>query len=179
MDLMPVVTMISSASPTSGKGPTFSSIPSTYEDLLVIGSMKNDRTAGSGTIVNRLEVRMNGDTGSNYMYGYWGPQQGSLLAEYQNGWNAMMMIGSSSSASSNTGWGSFWVYIPGYKNTTEYKSVQVIAAFSQGPSLLEAAVTGKGCWKSNAAINELSFETAYGTNVVAGTNLVLYGISNS
>lgn len=176
---MSVVTMIASASPTSGKGPTFSSIPSTYEDLLVIGSMKNDRTLGSGTIVNRLEVRMNGDTGTNYMYGYWGTQQGSLLAEYQNSWNAIMMIGSSSSASSNTGWGSFWVYIPGYKNTTEYKSVQAIAAFSQGPSLIEASVTGKGCWKNNAAINELSFETAYGTNVVAGTNLVLYGISNS
>ena len=61
------VTKIATLTPTSAVA-SFTSIPSTYDDLVLIGSAKHGYTSSSVYSANRVHINMNSDTGSNYSW---------------------------------------------------------------------------------------------------------------
>ena len=67
------VTKIATATPSSTTMSTFSSIPGTYDDLMLIASSKGDLNSATN---NRLYIRINNDGANNYGHAYWG-QSGS------------------------------------------------------------------------------------------------------
>jgi hypothetical protein len=137
---------------------TFSSIPSTYTDLVLVIS----GNAGAGTAAG---LRFNGDSGTNYSVTW-------LLGDGSSG--------SSDKESNVTNiWaGSFYntstptvsiINIMNYSNTTINKTV--LSRYTYPIAFTAAAV---GLWRNTSAINSVTVST--GANFNSGSTFTLYGI---
>lgn len=137
---------------------TFSSIPSTYTDLVLIGSGRS----GNGD----FSIRLNGDTATNYSYTrVYG--NGSAVGTDRGSNNDYMSGLSWYSASSNS---NVIVNFMNYSNTTTYKTV--LSRHNSNPTMVGATIN---LWRSTAAINSIKvgvFSVAFD----AGTTFTLYGI---
>lgn len=135
---------------------TFSSIPSTYTDLILV---VNGSATGTGG-----RFRINGDTGTNYSYRrLYG--NGSVAASDGNS-NQDYAYGSDISTS-------FCVNIYNfmdYSNTTTYKTI--ITRANPSNSMVACTVN---LWRSTAAITSIEINTG-GVNMNIGSTLTLYGI---
>lgn len=139
---------------------TFSSIPATYTDLLVVSNYKS---AGN----NYLMMRFNGDTGNNYsrteMLG-----TGSSITNYR-GTNEPYAYISSTYAPTGT-IGTFVTHIMNYANTNVFKTLISTADNTTiGPSNVV------NLWRSTSAINTILL-TPIGTGFDVGSVFTLYGI---
>lgn len=138
---------------------TFSSIPATYTDLvLVVGGAIN---SGYG-----LNLQYNSDTGANYSNTYF----------YGDGSSALSGRGTSENVGYvgylSTGQGNTIAHIMNYANTTTYKT-----ALGRGNQAGVLTVARVMLWRSTAAINsiKLSFDGIVTFN--SGTTATLYGIA--
>jgi len=148
--------------PSSVTNITFSSIPSTYTDLVLIGRTSLN-VGGLGT--NYLAT-YNGDSGTNYSYTYLegnGSTAGS--GRSSNATFMDVMYQPSSGAI-----GTLIMQVFNYSNTTTYKTMLSKAATAASGFLAYA-----GLWRSTAAINSINL---YGgtNNIIAGSTFTLYGI---
>lgn len=137
---------------------TFSSIPSTYTDLIIIDNSK----VSSGD--TELRLRFNGDTSGNYS-GTW--LYGDANLAYGSGSNNLTSAYISRSA---TGFGQGVTNIQNYSNTTTYKTV-----LSRGSSN-NYVFAWVDVWRSTAAISSLTISTDGSSNFTVGSNFSLYGI---
>lgn len=141
---------------------TFSSIPSTYTDLVLIVAAS---TVGGGTSI--ASVQFNGDTAANY----------SCTRLSGNGSSASSDRDSSGSITSGLSYpGQYtetWIF-NNYANTTTYKT-------SLNKSMVSQALirVGVGLWRSTAAINSIKIIDGTGTNYAAGSTFTLYGIASA
>jgi hypothetical protein len=153
----PTYTPIATTSISSGSY-TFSSIPSTYTDLVLIVN-----GTSTGTNIN-YGIRFNGDSASNYsstrFYGDGTSAGSDRLVNYNNSITSNF-ASTQSSAIYN---------IMGYSNTTTYKTMIVRAG-----SASAYVWANTGMWRSTAAINSIEFLTTAGATFT-GT-LTLYGIA--
>ena len=139
---------------------TFSSIPATYTDLVLIMSAKI--TSGGAT---NDRIQFNGDTSSNYsttvLYG-----SGSAAGSYRLSSTSILIDDVTS-----TNFNANIINIMNYANTTTYKTV--ILRSSPPDSSVQANV---GLWrKTPEAINQVSV-LAGSSTFVAGSTFTLYGI---
>jgi hypothetical protein len=141
---------------------TFTSIPQTYTDLVLIIVYKDTRavdgtdgfiTVGNGSI----------DTGTNYSY----------TTLRGNGITATSIRGTSANYIHTDGSGStitnVVAHFMNYSNTTTNKTVLVRDNCSG--NRVDAVV---GLWRSTSAINQIRFSGE--TGITAGSTLTLYGI---
>ena len=137
---------------------TFSSIPSTYTDLVLI--VQGTSTA-SGVAVN---VQYNSDTGSNYsktmMYG-----NGSAAGSQRNSNATSAGIGSMYSTM-----GQIIANIQNYANSTTYKT-----SISRFGSTGDNTAAFVGLWRNTAAITSVTVTTDSST-FTANSTFTLYGI---
>ena len=135
---------------------TFSSIPSTYTDLVLIG---NGTSVGNQT----AKLTFNG-TSSGYsdtdLFGD-GSSAGSLRRTNANALNDIVFY---------TNPTMFIVDIMNYANTNVYKTT--LAKTTIAGAELDIMV---GLWQNTAAINSLTL-TGSSTNFVSGSTFTLYGI---
>jgi hypothetical protein len=148
--------------PSAQSSYTFSSIPQTYTDLVLVFS---------GTSVGSFAdfgLQLNGDTSSNYsdtiVYGYSGTAGSGRHSNgsFFRGWYI------SSTQTVNI------INIMNYSNTTTYKTV-LGRGNTIGGSELDATV---GLYRSTSAITSVSI-TPQGTDIAAGSTLTLYGIASA
>lgn len=135
---------------------TFSSIPATYTDLVIVFE-------GTGSSVTNLSLQFNGDTGSNYSFTY--------------------LLGNGSSASSGrnsnqtsgtltaiyTGRTQVNISLPNYSNSTTYKTF--LARLSDTTAQTSAMV---GLWRSTSAISSVKILKLDGGTMSGTANI--YGI---
>jgi hypothetical protein len=169
-------TLISSATVGSGGAATisFSSIPSTYTDLLLKLSVR-DTSTGPGNFQN-MQLTFNGSSASNYydrlLYG-----NGSSALSASLGPTAKIntFYSTSAGATANT-FANTDIYIPNYAGTTN-KSVSIdgVTETNGNPAIayLDAAL-----WSNTAAITSLSIALDSG-NFVQYSTAYLYGIVKS
>lgn len=137
---------------------TFSSIPSTYTDLVLI-------FGGSVSAFGNLRIQVNSDTGSNYSWT-------RLLGD---GSTAVSDRGSNQTfiniaiLDTNT-IGNSIVHLQNYSNTTTYKTV-----LTRGNSTGTYLGANVGLWRSTSAINSVTVLAGTG-NINSGTVVSLYGI---
>ena len=140
---------------------TFTSIPSTYTDLILVG-------AGTATSTGDIRVRFNNDSGSNY-------SNTVLLGEASTARSAR----STSATASIIGFYWFglqsdqahWIInIQNYANTTTYKTA--LARSNNKPKETDAIVA---LWRSTAAIDRIDL-FVNGSTFASGTTFSLYGI---
>ena len=139
---------------------TFSSIPSTYTDLILTCNAPST----SGAITTDT-VKINGDTGTNYSFTRFTGDGSSSSSD---------RVANTSSINSGLSYGgSFhetWVFY-NYANTNMLKTIINKSAVAQ--SLYRAGVS---LWRSTAAINSIAITDNNGTYAV-GSTFTLYGIT--
>lgn len=140
---------------------TFSSIPSTYTDLVLVIN------GGTVTASQDIYMQFNSDTGANYsqtyMRGNGTTATSSRFSAQSNGW--LDFVGA------NNDLNQMWTaQIMNYSNTTTYKTY--LSKFARASSAIETIV---GLWKNTVAVSTILVGTSSG-NILANTTLTLYGI---
>jgi hypothetical protein len=140
---------------------TFSSIPATYTDLIIIS---NYIAAGN----NYLMMRFNSDTGNNYsrteILG-----TGSSVSNFNGSNEPYAYI---SSVYAPTGQiATFVSHIMNYANTTTFKSL-----ISRGNNSTIGTSPVINMWRSTSAINTILL-TPIGTGFNVGSTFTIYGIA--
>ncbi len=142
----------------------FSSIPNTYENLVLTGII---RLADASTnYLPGAVMQFNGDTGSNYRWGYNGGGSGAAVA--------FIEMGNTAGAGAAAGvCMSFEVRIPSYARTTFFKSCDGQSNLWQGT---QAEYIFGGVWLNTAAINAITIVDQAGAGgFAAGSVVSLYG----
>jgi len=162
------------ATNTLGSGATsvtFSSIPSTYTDLYIVGQT-------GCSVTDYLAIRVGNssvDTGSNYsrtqMQG-----DGSTAQSGRNSNTTKLYVGENSSIMNNSLNYSFYINLMNYSNTTTYKTF--LNKIANNQSSFPGVTASVGLWRSTSAINiiTISPDTNDGRTLIAGSTFTLYGI---
>ena len=141
---------------------TFSSIPSTYTDLILVVGSLSLATNGNG-----LVVRYNGDTAANYSYSdLLGTGSTAVSRWLQNTTTAQIGWGQVGSQGAKS---TVIAQFMNYSNTTTYKT----AVSRWNDTSAEVGMTTSN-WRSTAAINSITVFS--GVNMAVGTTFTLYGI---
>ena len=144
--------------PSTTSSYTFSSIPSTYTDLVLVTSIQ--RTSAGNT-----RVRFNGDTGSNYSTTYM-EGNGSAASSSRNANAVYMTLDYSNSTTYPI---PAIAHIMNYANTTTNKTM-ISCTGDAGVVVLAYAQL----WRNTAAITSLTLLSD--TNFATGSTFTLYGI---
>jgi hypothetical protein len=158
-------TTLGSATPSY----TFSSISSSYTDLILVAGNFGMNTAGSA-----LRMRFNGDTASNYSDTFI-VGDGSTATSGRESSVSSIRVGGLSVGPATTNTDTIIIQVQNYSNATTYKTALI--RDSSSANEVGAVV---GLWRSTAAINSLTLVSYNGThNILAGTTLTLYGIASA
>lgn len=150
---------------SAATGITFSSIPSTYTDLVLVLQMV------STSANNDVRLRVNGDSGSNYSSTYLA---GSGSAASSGRGSVGGSISALYVAGTSTGLNTFVYQFQSYANTNVFKTVLISSAVPD-----KEVVRTVGLWRSTSAINEIYvFEAGNNSPATFAANTVasLYGI---
>lgn len=141
---------------------TFSSIPSTYTDLvLIIGGSNVSGDQGIVTQVGNGSI----DTGSNYSTTYLLGNGSSASSGRAS--NDTSIIAGRMDANPSTS----IIHYMNYSNTTTYKTV--LGRGNDGTYVIQHV----GLWRNTAAINTIKVYNLSSVNFAAGTVITLYGIA--
>ena len=156
--------------PSAAASYTFSSIPSTYTDLVLVVNAGFSNSGGD----NQFELRFNGDSGSNYSVTSLSGDGSSASSARQsnNTYIEMYQRISRNSLTSNV-----IINIQNYANTTTYKTVLGRTNAPDGSSYGSGVGASVNLWRSTAAINSIVLGNLYGSNtMLTGSTFTLYGI---
>jgi hypothetical protein len=158
---------------SSAASVTFSSIPGTYTDLVLLISARTDQANPTATFL----VRYNGSSAANYSatYLYTG---GSTPTSYRDT-NATSMEEGGATANTGTAstFGSTEIYIPNYAgNTNKPNSSFYVGENNSSTVFLIGAAAGLR--SVTDAITSIGLLTTSG-NFVSGSSFFLYGLSNT
>lgn len=155
-----------------------SSISAAYNKLIVEAYLRSDRAANPA---DDWKLTFNGDTGNNYNGNAIVNAGGTVSGLSNNTQTANIQAGTSSvpaaTATANY-WGSLRIECLAYAGTTNFKVVtfESYAATATGTAN-RWSVAGGGEWLSAVAINRLTLAPALGSNWIAGSRLLLYGVT--
>jgi hypothetical protein len=140
---------------------TFSSIPGTYTDLVLVCSAKN-------TVAQNYEIwiRFNSDSAGNYSQ--------TFLQNYANSTQS----GKNSNITeirvgkmNNTSFDTTIVSIQNYSNSTTYKTA--LSRYNNAEFVTGSLV---GLWRNTSAISSVQVICETGANFTSGSTFTLYGI---
>jgi len=150
---------------------TFSSIPTTYTDLVLVCNHGN---TSAGTVLYLQVGNGSVDTGSNYsntnLYG-----NGSSAYSNRQAENWIRLNSGDGNDSINSGNISV-INLMNYANTNTYKTFLFRDSAAGSGRGVSAEV---GLWRSTAAINTLTLTSYSGGSILAGSTFTLYGIANA
>ena len=149
----------------------FTSIPGTYTDLLLVASLRTNRSATTDGVI----VRFNGASGdtnlsSRLMYG------NGASATSENYSYAYVALVSANTATSST-FGSMELYIPNYAGSTN-KSMSSSSA-SEHNGTTGYNFVGAALWSDTAAITAVKLLPLFGTNFAADSTAQLFGTTKA
>jgi hypothetical protein len=144
---------------------TFSSIPSTFTDLVLVCNIA--QVASN----NSLRIRYNSDTGSNYSYTQLQGNGSTAVSGRDSNLTSGEVAETTASTSLEL---AVIAHIQDYSNTTTYKTL--IGRGNRADSLVDATVS---LWRSTAAITTIDLAMGSGfpaNNFATGSTFKLYGI---
>jgi len=160
------------ASTTVGSGGAssidFTSIPSTYTDLVLICSLRVSRAS----VVNNTVIKFNGSSTSyseRVLYG-----NGSSAGSYSD--TQIYDVNNAANSTAST-FANSQFYIPNYAGSTN-KSVSNDSVSETNATAATAQLVA-GLWSNTSAITSISLTDYSGTNFAQYSTATLYGIKNS
>jgi len=140
---------------------TFTSIPSTYTDLVLV-------IVGGLNAADNCYIQFNSDTGTNYSYTYlFG--SGSAASSSRGSSTANPIINYIGTGQSTT-----IVNIQNYSNTTTFKT-----AISRGSDAGLGAMASVVLYRVTSAISSITLKAAVSGTFNSGTTFTLYGIASA
>jgi hypothetical protein len=141
---------------------TFSSIPATYTDLVLVSNV-----SGSGGNAN-LRITFNSDTGTNYSTTALSGDGTTAVSNRSTSQTAMLVV--QTGASLNGAWTTYISHFMDYSNTTTYKTAlsRFVAAGSETTANVHL-------WRSTSAVTSITVATST-NNYASGSTFKLYGI---
>lgn len=151
---------------TSAANVEFTSIPGTYTDLVLAGTIRSTR---AGELTDQWTVQVNGDTGSNYSgtYLWYGPSSGRVSGTTNIG---LVRCPGPTATAGIFGYGI--INFMNYSNSTTYKTF--ITKWSEY-TYYEMGTT-VSLWRNTNAITSLKILSTTSSNLATGTSFTLYGI---
>ena len=155
---------------------TFTGIPATYEHLQLRFTVRGDRTNSTTS----TEVRLNGDTGTNYS-GQTSYGTGSNKYAFTStgttylGYSGHLVTPAGTRPATN--YAHCVVDILDYANTNKNTTVLFNWYINQGT--YGQIGTSSGLWDNTAAVNAISLAQNSTYNVVRGSEFTLYGLASS
>jgi len=152
---------------------TFSSIPSTYQHLQIRYFVRGDR----GNAQDWSLMRINGDTGNNYVYHSLYANSASVYGANSGGVQSSIELprGAGDTAAANN-FGAGIVDIHDYANTSKNKTVRIYGG-TLNSNTSQYINLQSGLWLSTSAISSISIlEGGGGTYFISGSTFALYGI---
>jgi hypothetical protein len=165
------------ASSTVGSGGAssilFSSIPSTYTDLVIDLSLRANNAAAQVVV----DVKFNGSS-ANYDLRYLGQSNSSVVSYTRASGFGTNMIGyyPAANATAST-FGNAQIYIPNYAGSTN-KSLSLDAVMENNSTTIQNGLLA-GLWSQTAAITSLEFTETGGGTFVQYSTAYLYGVKNA
>ena len=161
---------IATASPSGVSTFTLSSIPATYSSLQIRGIGRSARAAAFDT----MNIRINGDTGSNYSYhALYGNGASATAAGYATAtageWGNIPAATATASA-----FGATIIDILDYASTTKYKTIRIFTGDDRNGGGL--SYLGSVLWQSTSAITSVTMFSSTSNNYSSGSTFALYGI---
>jgi hypothetical protein len=141
---------------------TFSSIPGTYTDLVLVFD-------GKMATGEALMLQVNSDTGSNYSATFI-TGDGSTAFSTRNSNQTKMNLNNLGSGKTNQF--TTLVQLQNYSNTTTYKTI-----LSRTANASDEAGAIVGLWRSTSAITSITLLGNNSANIASGTVISLYGIA--
>lgn len=155
---------------------TFSSIPSTYTDLVVRCSVRTDETGGTTSLLN---MRINSTTLNYSNTELRGDGSAASSTAQSAGTSTRIRYVNQDGSTANT-YANVELYIPSY-TASQNKPFSAFAAQEQNSATAGAAwvVTEAQLWRDTTAVSSLQFYNTSGFNLRSGSSFYLYGIKNS
>jgi hypothetical protein len=147
---------------TAAPSLTFSSIPATYTDLVMVASVT---AASVGT--DSIDMQFNSDTATNYSVTYINGNGTTATSVRFSGDTKIIGAIISSTEVSTAIW-----HIMNYANATTYKSAFARGGLGSSYGVRQAV----GLWRSTSAINTIKLYNDSSQNFAAGSIFTLYGI---
>lgn len=171
---MPTYDLIASSSVSSAvNNVTFSSIPATYDDLVLHVSSLYQTNDGSPNN-SSYYIQMNSDTSSAYTFRILRASGSPITLNgqsYSTGSAGEVTAAGDGISLSYGASGTFTIFQ--YANTSVYK--QVMTHFGNAPQSQGVDMVGNYVWANNSAINSVKFYPQR-NSFVTGTRIYLYGI---
>ena len=145
---------------------SFTSIPSTYTDLVIVVN-----GAADGNCI--AAVRFNSDTGTNYSMTYLeGDGTSAVSGRETNMTYSKILYNAYFTSTTRT---TSIIQIQNYSNSTTYKTLLTRTSNTE-----RATDTLVGLWRNTAAITNVEvFKAVGGGNFVSGTTFTLYGVKSA
>ena len=147
---------------------TFTSIPSTYTDLIVVTNIMPEAAGGTGYI----RATLNNDTGSNYSTTYLIGTGSSAISGRAA--NASSLIVDYTFGASNTIPATTIFNIQNYSNTTTNKTALTRMSDQNAGFVIAYA----SMWRNTSAVNRIDFNGVTGA-YKAGSTFTLYGVKSA
>jgi len=163
-------TLISSVTVGAGGTATisFTSIPQTYTDLVLVTSTRTNRASN---INDELNITFNSNT-SSYTYRRL---LGESTASSDSGSTRTVLIVNGSTSTAST-FDNSSVYIPNYTGSNN-KSFSVDSLMENNATAAARQLVA-GLWSNSAAITQIDLTSSSSSNFVQYSTAYLYGISN-
>jgi hypothetical protein len=155
---------------TSAASIDFSSIPSTYTHLQLRIIARSDYA----DILTGGRLRFNSDTGSNYA---WHRLYGDGASATASASTSQTQIRIDRMTGTSAGTNTFGVMVTDvldYGNTNKYTTIRSLGGYDNNGN--GWAVLASGLWMNTAAVTSISFANIDGGNLIANTQVALYGI---
>jgi hypothetical protein len=141
---------------------TFSNVPSTYRDLVVV-------MTGTTSVDNFTLIRLNGDSGNNYFQVFMSGS-GSGVGASGTSTVSYALLGDWTTTQSTA-----LAHIMDYSATDKHKTILVRGNTTKATIIPVAAIATR--WANTAAVNSVFVAIGSGT-MAAGTTISLYGIAS-
>jgi hypothetical protein len=141
---------------------TFSSIPSTYTDLVLISNH------GVSTATANFYIRVNGDSGNNYSYTRIMGNGSSASSARGSNFNRIVFDGDGASTSRTN------VNVINFQNYSNSTTNKTVIGRSNDATYSTSAIVG--LWRNTAAITSITIGID-GHNFITGSTFTLYGIA--
>jgi hypothetical protein len=147
---------------------TFSSIPATYTDLVLV------LQPASTTFADNIGLQFNSDTGNNYSSTNLSATGSAASSGRTSSFpyiNVTNIIGTTGTLGAMTS----TIQIINYANTTTYKTV--ISRTGQNGATYNGVEAIVGLWRNTAAISTIVVKQSGSPNFITGSTFSLYGIA--
>jgi hypothetical protein len=159
---------------SSAASVTFSSIPSTYTDLVLKVSARNTEAV----TINQLNVAFDSNSGNTAHSRTQLSGDGSAAASSRQSNNSIITVVdviNSANSTANT-FSSYDIYIPSY-TASQNKPVSLDTTTEQNATLSYRIITA-GLWRNTSAVSTIILSGG-GGSFASGSSFYLYGIKNS